>query len=105
FELIDDYGHHPTEVSATLQAVVESRGQKPVVIFEPHRYSRTQLCWQQFVSSFDHVDEVLLCPIYAASENPIEGITSEKLASAINLRHANRCRVLADKDQLFAELD
>ncbi len=105
FELIDDYGHHPTEVKATLEAVVESRGQKPIVIFEPHRFSRTQLCWEQFVSSFDCVDEVIFCPIYAASENPIEGISSELLAMAINRRHANRCRVVADKQALFAELD
>lgn len=105
FELIDDYGHHPTEVTATLSAVCESRGEKPVVIFEPHRYSRTKLCWDQFVTCFDGVDEVLLCPIYAASEAPIADITSTRLAKEINQRHTGRCVELKDKDDLFAKLD
>lgn len=105
FELIDDYGHHPTEVKATLQAVVESRGQKPVVIFEPHRYSRTKLCWQQFVEAFDCVDEVLLCPIYAASENEIEGINSTNLAAQINQRKTAQCHLIKDKSELFERLN
>lgn len=105
FELIDDYGHHPTEVSATLQAVIESRGQKPVVIFEPHRFSRTKLCWDQFVQCFDGVDEIYLCQIYAASEKPIDGVTSELLAQAINQRSGKKCYLLKDKSTLFSKLD
>lgn len=105
FELVDDYGHHPTEVKATLNAVCESRSKKPIVIFEPHRYSRTKLCWQQFVECFDEVDEVYLCEIYPASEEPIEGITSTALAKEINARKKNHCTVLKCKEELFKKLD
>ncbi len=104
FELVDDYGHHPTEVKATLNAVCESRDKKPIVIFEPHRYSRTKYCWDQFIESFDDVDEVYLCEIYPASEAPIEGITSTALAIEINKRNANSCVVLKSKDELFKKL-
>lgn len=105
FELIDDYGHHPTEVAATLGAVSDNRGTKPVVIFEPHRYSRTKLCWDQFVSCFDSVDEVYLCPIYAASEAAIDGINSENLVSSINKRNSGRAHLLDGKEKLFQKLD
>lgn len=105
FELVDDYGHHPTEVKATLNAVCESRSKKPVVIFEPHRFSRTKLCWKQFVECFDEVDEVYLCEIYPASEEPIDGISSSALAQEINSRKQNHCLVLKNKDELFKKLD
>jgi len=105
FELVDDYGHHPTEVKATLNAVCESRSKKPIVIFEPHRFSRTKLCWKQFVECFDEVDEVYLCEIYPASEEPIEGINSMALAKEINHRKQNHCTVLKNKDELFSKLN
>lgn len=105
FELVDDYGHHPTEVSATLGAVVESRAQKPIVIFEPHRYSRTQLCWNQFIECFDQAEEVYLCQIYPASEAPIEGITSNALCAAINARGKVKCQLLENKDALFSKIN
>jgi UDP-N-acetylmuramate--alanine ligase len=79
FVVIDDYGHHPTEVKATL-AALNSVDKRPVtVVFEPHRYTRTQNFWKEFQDSFIGIDEVFIAPIYAASEKPIEGITSEKL--------------------------
>ena len=105
FTLIDDYGHHPTEVAATLKAVTTSRKEKPIVIFEPHRYTRTQLCWDHFVECFDDVDEVYLCPIYAASESPIEGITSDRLALEINKRNPNRVKLILDQEDLYKHLD
>ena len=84
FEVIDDYGHHPTEIRATL-ATIKQVFKKPVcVVFEPHRYSRTQQHWQDFVTCFDGADEVFIGPIYAASEAPIDGISGEKLASELN---------------------
>lgn len=105
FELVDDYGHHPTEVKATLDAVLESRKLKPIVIFEPHRFSRTQLCWQQFIECFDEVDEVYLCEVYPASEKPIDGINSTALAQEINKRKKDCCRVIENKEALFEQLD
>ena len=78
---IDDYGHHPTEIKAVLSAL---KGRYPdkklVVLFQPHRYSRTQILMKDFASAFKQADQVLLLPIYAASEKPIPGVSSEQLA-------------------------
>jgi UDP-N-acetylmuramate--alanine ligase len=79
FLVIDDYGHHPTEVKATITAL-KNVDQRPLcVVFEPHRYSRTQNFWQEFQACFEGSDELFILPIYAASEKPIPGITSEAL--------------------------
>jgi UDP-N-acetylmuramate--alanine ligase len=86
FEVIDDYGHHPTEIRATL-ATLKNVFKKPIcVVFEPHRYSRTQQLWQDFVDCFSDADEVFVGPIYAASEAAIPGITSEKLVLALKAK-------------------
>lgn len=79
-KVYDDYGHHPTEVRATLQAFREKYPQNRLVVyFQPHRYSRTQHCWQDFKSCFSQADVLFLGDIYAAGEQPIVGITSENL--------------------------
>lgn len=78
----DDYGHHPTEVRATLQAFRERFEQRRLVVyFQPHRYSRTEHCWQDFKSCFAQADVVFMADIYPAGEQPIPGITSERLLS------------------------
>ncbi len=83
-KVYDDYGHHPTEVRATLQAFREKfEKNRLVVYFQPHRYSRTEHCWQDFKTCFSQADVLLLGDIYAAGEAPIPGITSEKLLSEI----------------------
>lgn len=80
-KIYDDYGHHPTEVRAALQAFKEKFPENRLVVyFQPHRYSRTQHCWHDFTTAFKEADEVLLADIYPAGENPIPGITSEKLS-------------------------
>ncbi len=97
FEILDDYGHHPTEVAATLKALRESRGDKKiVVVFEPHRYSRTQQCWNDFFHCFNNCDELYLSPIYSASEKEIDGIHSERLVQDINKLHPDFCSYLPD---------
>jgi UDP-N-acetylmuramate--alanine ligase len=81
--VVDDYGHHPTEIAATLAA---ARGFWPgriITVFQPHRYSRTLHCHDGFLTAFRHSDRVLLTDIYAAGEEPIEGVSSEALAQAI----------------------
>ncbi len=79
-KVYDDYGHHPTEVRATLQAFREKYPQNRLVVyFQPHRYSRTQHCWQDFKSCFSQADVLFLGDIYPAGEQPIAGITSENL--------------------------
>jgi len=82
--VVDDYGHHPTEVVATLSAAKNSSGGKRnVVVFQPHRYTRTQELMNEFGVAFNNADVLYLLDIYAASETPIEGITAEILAENI----------------------
>ena len=81
--LIDDYGHHPAEIRATLEAARGCDYHRLLVLFQPHRYSRTQHLWEDFRRSFNLADVLVLTEIYAAGEQPIEGVTGEKLAEAI----------------------
>ncbi|MBX9766763.1 MAG: UDP-N-acetylmuramate--L-alanine ligase [Bdellovibrionales bacterium] len=82
--LIDDYGHHPTEVRAVISALREHYPtSRLVVAFQPHRFSRTKQCWDSFKTSFDGADSLYLWDIYPAGEKPLEGIHSEKLAGEI----------------------
>ena len=81
--VVDDYGHHPTEIAATLAAARECGYGKIHVIFQPHRYTRTRDLLPEFATAFTLADSVTVLPIYAASEEPIEGITAELLAARI----------------------
>jgi len=81
--VIDDYGHHPTEIRATLAAARQCGFGKIHVVFQPHRYTRTRDLMGEFAKSFDDCDSLVLLDIYAASERPIEGITAEVLAERI----------------------
>ncbi len=82
--VVDDYGHHPTEIKATLAAAkIGSAGRRIVVLFQPHRYSRTQDQMDEFARSFNNADVLFVTDIYAASEDPIEGVTAETLTDAI----------------------
>lgn len=82
--LIDDYGHHPAEIRATLEAARGCGYKRLLVLFQPHRYTRTQFLWDDFCRAFNEADVLVLTEIYAASEHPIEGITGERLAEAIS---------------------
>jgi UDP-N-acetylmuramate--alanine ligase len=81
--VIDDYGHHPTEIAAVLAAARATLGRRLVVAFQPHRYSRTHQLLDQFGPSLKEADEIVLADIYAASEEPIAGVTVEALAESI----------------------
>ncbi|MBF0281288.1 MAG: UDP-N-acetylmuramate--L-alanine ligase [Zetaproteobacteria bacterium] len=89
--LVDDYAHHPKEILATLEAARHCwQDKKRLVIFQPHRYTRTRDLMEEFLGAFDACHEVLILPIYAASESPIEGISSEKLSHDLMVRgHRN----------------
>ncbi len=79
--IIDDYGHHPTEIAVTLEAARRYADTgRVLVIFQPHRYTRTQAFLEQFATSLDLADDVTLLEIYAASEKPIPGVSSELIA-------------------------
>jgi UDP-N-acetylmuramate--alanine ligase len=81
--VVDDYGHHPTEIRATLAAARECGHAKIHVVFQPHRYSRTKDLLDKFRGAFIDADSVIVLPIYAASEEPIPGVTAELLVSRI----------------------
>jgi UDP-N-acetylmuramate--alanine ligase len=83
-DVYDDYGHHPTEVSAVLAAFREKFPDRRVVtVFQPHRYSRTHLVWDQFVDCFGATDTLFVCDIYAAGEQPLKNVSGERLASEV----------------------
>jgi UDP-N-acetylmuramate--alanine ligase len=82
--LIDDYGHHPAEIRATLEAAHGCNYKRLLVLFQAHRYSRTKFLWEEFSRAFNQADIVVTTEIYAAGEAPIEGITGERLAEAIS---------------------
>ncbi len=81
--VVDDYGHHPAEVRATLAGARKAFGRRIVVAFQPHRYTRTHDLFEDFCSAFNDADLLFLTDIYAAGEAPIAGATSEKLAEAV----------------------
>ncbi len=81
--VVDDYGHHPTEIRATLAAARDCRPGRVHVVFQPHRYTRTRDLLDEFAGAFTDADSVIVLPIYAASEEPIPGVTAERLAGCI----------------------
>jgi UDP-N-acetylmuramate--alanine ligase len=81
--VVDDYAHHPTEIAAVLAAARASLGRRLIVVFQPHRYSRTHRLMEAFGPAFREADEIVLTDIYAAGEDPIAGVTLEALAAAI----------------------
>lgn len=83
-KVFDDYGHHPTEISATLSAAkTGAGGRRIVVVFQPHRYSRTQDLMEDFAKAFNNADKVYLLDIYPANERPIKGVNAEALSERI----------------------
>ena len=92
----DDYGHHPTEVEKTLQAAKEFLGRRLIVIFQPHRYSRTQQLGEAFGPAFGAADEVIITQLYSAFEEPIEGVSGKTVHDAVQ-------RNFPDKPLSYAE--
>ena len=103
--VVDDYGHHPTEIRATLSAIKQAWPEKRlVVLFQPHRYTRTQGLFKEFQTCFHRADYLVMTDIYAASEKPIEGVTSEVLLEA-TVRHGQRhTRYVPRVEEMAAEL-
>ncbi|MFH1573236.1 MAG: UDP-N-acetylmuramate--L-alanine ligase [Acidobacteriota bacterium] len=100
--VVDDYGHHPTEIIATLSAARAASDRRIVAVFQPHRFTRTQALEQEFARAFYHAEVVIVLPIYAAGEDPIEGVAAEKLAALIK-RHGHR-QVIYSPDFQAAQL-
>jgi UDP-N-acetylmuramate--alanine ligase len=93
--VIDDYGHHPTEIRATLAAAKQCGFRKVHVVFQPHRYTRTRDLMEEFTTAFTDADSLFVLDIYAASEKPIEGISGEELARAIHEKNGQNVQYAA----------
>lgn len=94
--IVDDYAHHPTEIGATLSAARESGATRVICVFQPHRYSRTKLLHEEFCRCFADCDLLILTRIYSAGEEPIPGVSSEKLAEAIHRTTGQEVLCLTD---------
>jgi UDP-N-acetylmuramate--alanine ligase len=81
--VVDDYGHHPTEIAAVIGAARAGIGRRVIVVFQPHRYSRTQQLMPEFGAALSAADEIVLTEIYPAGEAPIPGVTGEALAASV----------------------
>ena len=93
--VFDDYGHHPTEIRATLDAL-KMMGGRICVVFQPHRYSRTQLLWDDFGQSFPSADLLYLTEIYPAGEAPVDGVSSELIRDSVR-KHDGREALIIHK--------
>jgi len=102
--VVDDYGHHPTEIAAVLAAARATLGRRLVVAFQPHRFTRTQQLLDAFGPALRDADEIVLTDIYAASEEPIAGVTIEALADAVRTGSGRPVHVAKHLDSVIPEL-
>lgn len=100
-QFVDDYAHHPAEIRAALAGARSLHEDRITAIFQPHRYTRTRDCWDEFLTAFRDADRVVLADVYAASEAPLEGIDSARLAEAMraagqpDVRHGGSLEAIA----------
>ncbi len=97
-KIVDDYGHHPSEIKATLAAARQLHAKRLLVVFQPHRYSRTMLLQQEFGRCFDDCDRLFITDIYAASEKPIPGVTSKLILDQLPVPQRRKARLVKDLD-------
>lgn len=103
--VVDDYGHHPVEIEATLRAAEEAfPDRRLVAVFQPHRYSRVHSLWDAFCSSFNRAAEVVVCPVYAAGEAPMPQVDHEHLGGSMRDRGHRGVEVVADLDSALSYL-
>jgi UDP-N-acetylmuramate--alanine ligase len=98
--ILDDYAHHPTEIKATLAAMESLDTRRRIVVFQPHRYSRTQLLLEEFSGCFEKADYLVITDIYAASEQPIEGVDAQLLLKKIKQANPGKQAVYVAKEEL-----
>lgn len=97
--VVDDYGHHPTEIRATLDAL-KQLGKRVIVVFQPHRYTRTQYLYDEFGQAFTMADELFLTEIYPAGEEPIEGVSSNLIQQSVKKHEGRDVVVIPHLDQV-----
>jgi UDP-N-acetylmuramate--alanine ligase len=100
--IVDDYGHHPVEIRAVLETARQAYTGRIIAVVQPHRYTRLQSLFEDFCTAFNHADCVLVAPVYAAGETPIEGVDRDALVEGVR-RHGHRdVRPLDGPEQLPA---
>lgn len=97
--VVDDYGHHPEEIRATLKAAKNCHQGRVVAMFQPHRYTRTRDLFEEFTTAFKNADVLYISDIYEASEAPIPGVTAESLAKAVKESGHNNTHYVSDMNQ------
>lgn len=102
--VIDDYGHHPAEVRAVIQAAKQVTPGRIAILFQPHRYTRTQALFDDFLTAFHDADLLFVMDIYPASEKPIEGVSGELLCDGIKSRGHKAAIFLGNKEEVPAEV-
>ncbi len=102
--VIDDYGHHPAEIRATIGAIRDSWKRPLTVIFQPHRYTRTRDLFEEFLTAFEGADRLVLTEIYPAGEDPIAGATGEALYQALKRQGHLDVEYIADKNLIVGQL-
>lgn len=103
--IVDDYGHHPAEIQATLMAAKEVwPDRRLIVVFQPHRYTRTQSLMEEFCTSFNNADYLIVNKIYAAGEDPIEGIHARQIAEGTKRFGHKNAEYIEDKKEVVAHL-
>ncbi len=102
--VVDDYGHHPTEIRATLAAATAGWDRRLVVVFQPHRYTRTKELYDDFVKAFHDAEVLILTDIYSAGEEPIEGVTAEALARSVRQHGQKDVSHFSDREELVGHL-
>jgi len=100
FMVLDDYAHHPSEIKATLEAVDNLEAGRKIVVFQPHRYSRTKLLLNEFAACFERADYLIITDIYAASEQPIEGVDAQGLLKQISQHYPHKQAVYLAKEKI-----
>ncbi len=102
--IVDDYGHHPTEIRMTLTAAKEGWGRRLIVVFQPHRYSRTHALFNEFLTAFYQADVLVVTDIYPAGEDEIEGVHASRLYEGIRERGHKDCIYISEKEKIPAYL-
>jgi len=102
--VVDDYGHHPTEIKATLAAAAGGMERRVVVVFQPHRYTRTQHLLEEFFTAFNQADKLIVMDIYAAGEKPITGVSGHALYEGIKKHGHKDVMFISERDKIIEHL-
>lgn len=102
--IVDDYAHHPTELEATLNAAQNMGFERIIAVFQPHRYTRTKFLMEEFSRAFDDADEIIITDIYSAGEDPISGVSAEKLIELIKQSTFVKAKFIPELEEVYEYL-